>query len=45
MSVSVDNGVATLRGQVDDAFERRKATENAREGAVYRVRNQLTLEP
>jgi osmotically-inducible protein OsmY len=45
VQVSVDDGVATLQGQVSDAYERRKASENALEGGAYRVRNQLTVGP
>ena len=43
--VSVDDGVATLRGSVDDLSEWRTASENAFEGGAYQVRNRLSIEP
>jgi osmotically-inducible protein OsmY len=43
VTVSVEDGVATLSGAVDDWNEWRKAAENAREGGAYRVRNDLSF--
>ena len=43
VTVSVEDGVATLTGAVDDWYESRKAAENAREGGAWRVRNELGL--
>ena len=43
VEVSVENGVATLNGAVDDWNEWRKAAENAREGGADSVRNNLGL--
>jgi osmotically-inducible protein OsmY len=43
VAVSVEDGVATLRGVVDGWHEWRKAAENAREGGAYRVHNDLSL--
>jgi osmotically-inducible protein OsmY len=45
ISVTVEDGAATLRGRVDDLYEWRKATENALEGGAYRVSNQLSIGP
>ena len=43
ISVSVQDGIATLEGTVDEIHERREATENALEGGAHRVDNRLTL--
>ena len=43
--VSVEGGVATLRGSVDSWWERRIATENAIEGGAKSVRNYLSVAP
>jgi osmotically-inducible protein OsmY len=43
IAVSVKDGVATLRGLVDDWAERRAAVENAYEGGALSVRDELTL--
>ncbi|HEX2277097.1 MAG TPA: BON domain-containing protein [Candidatus Tectomicrobia bacterium] len=41
IAVSVKDGVATLRGLVDDRAERRAAVENAYEGGALSVRDEL----
>jgi len=43
VSVSVDDGVATLKGKVDSWYEHHAATENAYEGGAFVVKNQLDL--
>lgn len=43
IDVSVDNGVATLSGQVDNEFEQRAAEENAYRGGAWKVINRLKL--
>ncbi len=43
VKVSVDNGVATLRGTVDTWSERRSAVQNALEGGAVGVRNDLKV--
>lgn len=43
VNVKVDDGVATLTGDVDDWSERETATENAMEGGAVKVINKLNL--
>lgn len=43
VTVSVKDGVATLRGTVDTWKERGAATDNAYEGGAKKVRNELTV--
>jgi osmotically-inducible protein OsmY len=43
IAVSVKDGVATLRGLVDDWAEQRTAIENAYEGGALSVRDELTV--
>jgi osmotically-inducible protein OsmY len=43
ITVSVKDGVATLRGLVDDWAEQRTAIENAYEGGALSVRDELTV--
>ena len=43
ISVSVEDGVATLTGEVDTLRDRRIATQNAYEGGARRVRNRLKV--
>jgi osmotically-inducible protein OsmY len=43
IAVSVKDGVATLRGLVDDWAEQRAAIENAYEGGALGVRDELTV--
>jgi len=43
VTVTVENGAATLTGKVDSWFERRMATKNARDGGAKIVQNQLKV--
>ena len=43
IAVSIKDGVATLRGLVDDWAEQRAAIENAYEGGALSVRDELTV--
>jgi osmotically-inducible protein OsmY len=43
VEVKVDDGIATLTGEVDDWSEREAATENAMEGGAIKVVNKLDL--
>lgn len=43
IDVSVENGVATLDGEVDNVHERRLAAQNALEGGAIQVVNELDL--
>ncbi len=45
VSVSVDNGVATLTGEVDSWSERSSARENAYEGGATAVINEIDVDP
>lgn len=44
VTVSVNDGTATLTGQVDSIYEKRSAAENALEGGATSVTNNLTVE-
>jgi osmotically-inducible protein OsmY len=43
VKVEVEDGTATLTGQVDSYYERREATANALEGGAVAVVNQLAV--
>jgi osmotically-inducible protein OsmY len=44
IDVRVEEGVATLRGTVEDLEERDAALENARDGGAVEVRDRLEVE-
>lgn len=44
LNVSVEDGIATLTGEVDSWVERQSATENAYEGGATLVDNEVTVE-